>query len=88
MSVPFFHKLCLSRFFTGPANVPGSVNGRNYTGHGFDQMQGRGIPPSAVDNAVTTGARSAGRDGATIYNDGQIRVIINPDGSVKTVMPQ
>jgi len=38
-----------------PMNVPRGANagtnirGRNFGGHAIDQMQGRGVPPSAVD---------------------------------------
>lgn len=32
-------------------------------------------------------AWSPGRDGATIFQTNQARVILNPDGSVKTAMP-
>jgi RHS repeat-associated protein len=38
-----------------PINAPGNVYGRDYSGHAFDQMQGRGIPPSAVENTIQTG---------------------------------
>jgi RHS repeat-associated protein len=69
-------------------NAPGSVNGQQYTGHAFDQMQGRGVMPSVVDDALKTGAVSPGREGATIYTNDQVRVIVNPNGSIKTVMPQ
>ena len=52
-------------------------------------MQGRGVPPSAVQNTIDTGASSPGYGGATkiydpVYN---ITVILNPSGSVKTVIP-
>ena len=39
-------------------NAPGEVGGRQYSGHAFDQMQGRGVPPSAVENTVRTGRAS------------------------------
>ena len=69
-------------------NAPAEVGGRQYTGHALDQMQGRGVPPTAVDDAIRTGAPSAGRDGATVYTNDQLRVVVNPNGSVKTVIPQ
>jgi filamentous hemagglutinin len=52
-------------------------------------MQGRGIPPSVVENTIQQGARSPGYDGATrIYDSvNDVTVILNPDGSVKTVYP-
>jgi uncharacterized protein RhaS with RHS repeats len=69
-------------------NTPTTINGRVYTGHALDQMQARGLVPSVVEAAIAQGARSAGRDGATIFTTNQARVILNPNGSVKTVMPQ
>jgi hypothetical protein len=68
-------------------NARAVINGRQYTGHALDQMQGRGLTPSVVEDTITHGAQSAGRDGATIFQSSQARVILNPDGSVKTVMP-
>jgi RHS repeat-associated protein len=49
-------------------NEPGEINGRPYSGHAFDRMQGRGIPPSAVEDAINNPASTAaGRGGTTIY---------------------
>jgi hypothetical protein len=72
----------------GPQNVPTVINGRTYTGHALDQMQGRGLVPSVIEDTIANGARTAGRHGATIFTTPQARVIVNPNGSVKTVMPQ
>jgi RHS repeat-associated protein len=68
-------------------NAPRKVNGVSYKGHAFDQMQGRGIPPSVVKNTIEQGVRSPGYDGASrIYDSvNDVTVILNPDGSVKTV---
>ncbi len=68
-------------------NAPAVINGRQFTGHALDQMQGRGLTPSVVEDTIVNGAQSAGREGATIFETNQARVILNPDGSVKTVMP-
>jgi hypothetical protein len=70
-------------------NVATEINGVRYTGHAIDQMQGRGIPPSVVENTVRHGQRSAGYDGATRVYDptNDVTVILNPNGSVKTVYP-
>ena len=48
-------------------NIPTEINGTQYTGHALDQMQGRGIPPSVVQNTIDVGTTSPGYDGATIY---------------------
>ena len=72
----------------GPQNIPTTIGGRSYTGHALDQMQGRGFVPSVVEDTVARGVRTQGYDGATIYTTEQARVILNPNGSVKTVMGQ
>jgi hypothetical protein len=79
----------------GPIEIqPGTnrariVDGIRYTGHALDQMQGRGIPPSAVENTIQHGVRSPGYDGATVIYDSKndITVVMSPNGSVKTVHP-
>ena len=72
----------------GPQNVPTTIAGRRYTGHALDQMQGRGIMPSVVEDTIQRGVQTSGRDGARIYSTEQLRVIINPNGSIKTVFRQ
>jgi hypothetical protein len=69
-------------------NAPGNIGGRQYTGHAFDQMQGRGITPSAVEHALRSSVGLPGRDGATIYTARELTVIVNPNGSIKTVIPR
>jgi hypothetical protein len=69
-------------------NAPAEINGIRYTGHALDRMQGRGLTPSVVENTISTGSQTAGRGGATVYSTSEARVILNPNGSVKTVMPQ
>jgi len=53
------------RMPNSPQQPSGEVCGRNYSGHAFDQMQGRGIVPSVVNNTVATGNWSTGRDAST-----------------------
>ena len=78
----------------GPINVPRGTNaptnidGRTYTGHALDQMQGRGLTPSVVEDTLARGAASSSYDGATVYATEQARVVVNADGSIKTVIPQ
>lgn len=74
--------------------IPGTyssteVDGLQYTGHAIEEMAGRGVPPSVVQNTIGIGAISPGYDGATTYYDAgnDVTVILNPDGSVKTVYP-
>ena len=41
-------------------NSPATTGSRDYSGHALDQMQGRGITPSTVENAINNGAASSG----------------------------
>lgn len=72
-----------------PANSPGVVGGRPYSGHAFDQMQGRGIPPSVVENTIQTGRSFPGnRPGTTGYFDSGNNVTVitgSTSGRVVTV---
>ena len=69
-------------------NTPANIGGTQYSGHALDQMQGRGLTPSVVEDTLARGAPSSGYDGATVYTTEQARVVVNPDGSIKTVIPQ
>jgi hypothetical protein len=51
-------------------------------------MQARGITPSMVDDVIANGVKSAGHNGATVYTTDAARVVVNPNGSVKTAMWQ
>jgi len=68
-------------------NVPGIVNGRAYSAHAFDQMQGRGIMPSVVDDTIATGVPAASRGATTVYYGAgnNISVVVNAEGKVVTV---
>ena len=74
-----------------PRNEPGQFNRVPYTGHAFDQMQNRGIPPSVVDQAITSGLPRLGNTpGTTRYYDpiNNLSVIRdNRTGTVITVRP-
>ncbi len=51
-------------------NTPGSVAGRNYSGHASDQMQNRGVMPSVVENTIQTGKSVPGKmPGTTAHYD-------------------
>jgi hypothetical protein len=70
-------------------NKPGSIGGRNYTGHAFDQMQGRGIPSSAVENAIKLGRKTPDQlPGLTRHFDevNGLLVVTKVDGTVVTVI--
>jgi len=70
-------------------NIPGVVNGRSYSAHAFDQMQGRGIVPSVVDDTISTGVAVPSRGGTTIFYgaDNHVSVVVNSQGKVITVVP-
>lgn len=52
-------------------NEASVIEGRRYTDHAFDQMQNRGIPPSAVENTIKNGTASGSNQisGRTLYYD-------------------
>ena len=41
-------------------NSPATIGGRDYSGHAVDRMQGRGVPPSAVESTIQTGVKTPG----------------------------
>ncbi|NJM99049.1 MAG: hypothetical protein HC800_19590 [Phormidesmis sp. RL_2_1] len=68
-------------------NQPGVVNGREFSGHAFDQMRNRGLTPTVVENAIQTGTRSPGNTPGTtsIYDQANnVTAIINDAGKVIT----
>jgi RHS repeat-associated protein len=70
-------------------NPPTTIGGRAYSGHAIDQMQARGIPPSAVENTIQTGTPSAGNSpGTVVMSDpiNSLRAVINEVGKVITVI--
>ncbi|MDI3438489.1 DUF4258 domain-containing protein [Erwinia sp. V90_4] len=72
------------------SNSPTIINERSYSAHAIDRMQGRGIPPSAVENAIKTGTIYPTKPGTTGYYDPEnnVRVITNTkSGNVVTVLP-
>jgi hypothetical protein len=71
-------------------NVPATINGVDYSAHAIDQMQGRGVPPSAVKNTIENGVVYPTREGTTGYHDpvNNMRVVTNSKtGLVVTVIP-
>lgn len=42
------------------SNFSGSIRTQNFSGHAFDRMQGRGLPPSVILNAIRTGTKTPG----------------------------
>ncbi|WP_390888487.1 VENN motif pre-toxin domain-containing protein [Lelliottia wanjuensis] len=72
------------------SNTPAVIGERTYSAHAVDRMQGRGVPPSAVENTIKTGATYPTNAGTTGYYDAtnNLRVIVNSKtGDVVTVIP-
>ena len=69
-------------------NKSGAVNGTNYTGHAFDQMQGRGVVPSMVKEALTNGkkVKTNLKNNTSNYKLGDLEVVVNQNGTVVTVI--
>lgn len=70
-------------------NQPVTIGGRKYIGHAADQMQGRGVPPSVVEDAIQNGIATPGnKPGRTLHIgvDG-VKVVTDSDGQVITVIP-
>ena len=67
-------------------NSPTTINGRDYSGHALDRMQDRGIPPSAVENAIKNGTKTPQNGGKTKHYDpiNNVTVITNKNGGVVT----
>jgi RHS repeat-associated protein len=72
-------------------NAPTTIDGRDFTGHSLDQMQGRGIPPSAVENTIQQGNSAPGNvPGRTVYYEpvnNLSAVTDSSSGRVITVRP-
>jgi hypothetical protein len=75
---------------TPGTNTPTTIGGVNYSGHALDQMQGRGVVPSAVKSTIENGAIFLTGPGTTGYYAAatNLRVIVNStNGRVVTVIP-
>ena len=75
---------------TKGSNSPAVIGERTYSAHAVDRMQGRGVPPSAVENTIKAGVTYPTNSGTTGYYDStnNLRVIINSKtGDVVTVIP-
>ena len=58
-------------------NKPGTVYGRSYRGHAFDQMENRGIPPSVVEETIQKNFWCPGkRSGTMAYYDSTNHVTV------------
>jgi hypothetical protein len=73
-------------------NEPQTIGGREFTGHALDQMQGRGVTPTAVEDAIVNGAAKPDKEypeSRTEHASQDGRVVVITDsgsGRVITVM--
>lgn len=88
-----------SYFPTGRSGYPMNALGNNsptvigelkYSAHALDRMQGRGVPPSAIQSTINAGELFSTKAGTTGYYDSinNLRVIVNSNtGNIVTVIP-
>jgi RHS repeat-associated protein len=71
------------------SNVETTINGRTYGNHAIDQMQGRGIPPSAVEEAISNGVKSPDPIAGRVRHHDPINdiTVVTENGKVITVIP-
>ena len=74
-----------------PRNLPGEFNGQPFSGHAFDQLQNRGIPPSVIDQAIRNGIPNPGNTpGTTRFFDPTNNLSVvrdNATGNIITIRP-
>jgi hypothetical protein len=70
-------------------NPPTTINGREYGGHAIDRMQGRGIPPSVVENTIQHGAVSPDPIPGRLRHFDPVNniTVVTEGGKVVTVIP-
>jgi RHS repeat-associated protein len=70
-------------------NVAKTINGRNFSGHALDNMQGQGIMPSVVENTIKNYKGIAGKyQGTTVYYNSNNNITVVTDsksGNIVTV---
>ena len=69
-------------------NTATEIGGRKYTGHAQDQMQGRGMTPSVVEDTIETGEVTIKKGGTVNYTTDQAEVVTNDAGDVITTWPR
>ena len=76
---------------TPGTNTPDVIGGREYSGHALDRIQGRGLTPSVVENAIKSGQSIPGKiPGTTAYYDSVNNVTVITDtktGRIITAAP-
>ncbi|MDO4197090.1 MAG: RHS repeat-associated core domain-containing protein, partial [Prevotellaceae bacterium] len=72
------------------SNSAAEIGTRKYSGHALDRMQGRGFVPSVVEDAINDPLKTylGNTPNTTVYENINIKVIINQNGDVITVIPR
>ncbi|MPS73177.1 MAG: hypothetical protein E2590_08500, partial [Chryseobacterium sp.] len=75
---------------TPGTNTPATINGIEYSGHALDQMQGRGLVPSVIEETINnpTTVTSGNTAGTTVYKSSQAGVVTNDAGKIITAYPK
>ena len=71
-------------------NEPTTIGGRDFGGHALDQMQGRGVTPTPVEDTVQNGTETPGnKPGRTVHTSPDGRLTVVTEGAkVVTVIPK
>jgi hypothetical protein len=66
------------------------INGRKFTGHALDRIQGRGFVPMVVEDIIKHPIKviPGKTSGTTVYIGEQLKVVLNNAGDVITVITQ
>lgn len=72
------------------SNSSAEIGTRRYSGHALDRMQGRGFVPSVVEDAINNPLKMylGNTPNTTVYENINIKVVINQNGDVITVIPR
>lgn len=71
-------------------NTSTNINGRKFTGHALDAMQGRGFTPMIVEHIIKQPKKiiPGNRPGTTVYIGEKLKVVLNEAADVITIIPQ
>jgi len=68
-------------------NTPATINGREYSGHALDRMQGRGIFPSVVENTIQNGQKLPGNvAGRVLHYDPVNNISVVTDTTYRSII--
>ena len=66
------------------------INGIKYSGHSLDRMQGRGLVPSVIKDAITNPIKvyKGNTSNTVVYESSNVKVVVNSEGTIVTVYPK